>query len=124
MNAYSTVAPRERREQIQDRTMVEFQYDWNRWFIRPTASLLDYDMMTEQFNVTGYQNYESRYDVNGGPDLGYKINASLAMTLGYRYGHQYQDCLLYTSPVLAENWPRLAVPRIVPPRTSKPSSAL
>ena len=91
MNAYSTVAPRERREQIQDRTMVEFQYDWNRWFIRPTASLLDYDMMTEQFNVTGYQNYESRYDVNGGPDLGYKINASLAMTLGYRYGHQYQE---------------------------------
>ena len=27
-------------------------------------------------------------------------------------------------PVLAENWPRLAVPRIVPPRTSKPSKAL
>jgi outer membrane protein assembly factor BamA len=48
-------------------------------------------MMTEQLDVTGYQNYCDRYDVNGGPDFGYKINSQLAATLGYRYGYQYQQ---------------------------------
>jgi len=91
VTAYNVAAPRERRDQIQDRATVVFQYDWNQWFIRPTAALLDYDLMTEQLNLTGYQNYEDRYDVNGGPDFGYKINPRLAVTLGYRYGHQYQQ---------------------------------
>lgn len=91
LNAYSTVAPRERREQVQDRTTITFQYDWDNWFIRPTASLLDYDMMTELHNITGYQNYADRYDINGGPDFGYKINRQLAVILGYRYGYQHQQ---------------------------------
>jgi hypothetical protein len=91
VTAYNVAVPRERREQIQDRATVAFQYDWNHWFIRPTASLLYYDLMTEQLNITGYQNYEDRYDVNGGPDFGYKINSQLALTMGYRYGHQYQQ---------------------------------
>ena len=91
VNAYGTAGLRERRDQIQDRTTFTCQYDWQHWFIRPTASLLDYNLMTEQLNVTGYQNYASRYDVNGGPDFGYKINSKLALTLGYRYGHQYQQ---------------------------------
>jgi hypothetical protein len=29
--------------------------------------------------------------VNGGADLGYKITPQLAVTLGYRYGHQFQQ---------------------------------
>jgi opacity protein-like surface antigen len=29
--------------------------------------------------------------VNGGADLGYKVTPQLALTLGYRYGHQYQQ---------------------------------
>jgi len=91
VTAWNTVAPRERREQIQDRATLAFRYDWDRWFIRPNASLLYYDMMTEQINVTGYQNYVDRYDVNGGPDFGYKINPQVAVTLGYRYGYQYQQ---------------------------------
>lgn len=91
VTAYNVAVPRERREQIQDRATIAFQYDWAHWFVRPTASLVYYDLMTEQLNITGYQNYEDRYDVNGGPDFGYKINSKLAVTMGYRYGHQYQQ---------------------------------
>jgi len=39
----------------------------------------------------GYQNYVDRADVNGGMDLGFRISSKLAVTLGYRYGHQYQQ---------------------------------
>jgi len=91
VSAYNTAVPRERREQLQDRAAVVFQYDWDKWFVRPTASLLYYDLRTEQLNLNGYQNYEDRYDVNGGADGGYKITPKLAVTLGYRYGHQYQQ---------------------------------
>lgn len=84
-------APRERREQVQDRSTISLRYDTDCWFIRPTASLLYYDMMTELINVTGYQNYCDRYDVNGGADLGYKLTPQMAVTIGYRYGHQYQE---------------------------------
>lgn len=91
MSAFATTADRERREQIQDRANVAVQFDQEQWFVRPVASLLYYNLMTEQLNVTGYQNYCDRYDVNGGADFGYKITPQLAVTLGYRYGHQYQQ---------------------------------
>jgi hypothetical protein len=60
------------------------------------ASLLDYNLMTDWHNTgaapwKGYQNYVDRYDVNGGVDLGYKLIPTLAATLGYRYGSQYQQ---------------------------------
>jgi len=90
-SAYATAFPRERRQQIQDRSKVVLQYDQPHWFVRPTASLLYYDLMTDQRNIAGYQNYADRYDVNGGVDFGYKITPKLAVTLGYRYGHQYQE---------------------------------
>jgi hypothetical protein len=91
VTAYNIGAPRERREQIQDRAGLFFQYDLDKWFVRPTASLLYYDLMTKLLNIAGYQNYVDRYDVNGGPDFGYKIDPHLAVTVGYRYGHQYQQ---------------------------------
>jgi hypothetical protein len=84
---------KDRREQIQERTKVVFQYDVGSFFLRPTAALLGYDMMTAMKTTAGYQNYASRYDVNGGADLGYRFNQDLAITLGYRYGHQYQQML-------------------------------
>lgn len=90
-SAFATVADRERRRQIQDRANVSVQFNHENWFVRPAASLLYYDLMTEQLNVPGYQNYCDRYDVNGGADLGYKVRPQLALTLGYRYGHQYQQ---------------------------------
>jgi hypothetical protein len=121
VTAYNVAAPRERREQIQDRATVSFQYGGEKWFVRPTASLLYYDLMTEQINVTGYQNYVDRYDVNGGLDFGCKIAPDLALTLGYRYGHQYQQPFSfspYSSPndyqrglvgLEGKPWPWLAV---------------
>jgi hypothetical protein len=90
-NAYSIGTVRERREQLQDRADVTFQYDWRNCFVRPTATLLYYDMMTDLRNDPFYKNYADRSDVNGGLDFGYKISDSLAVTLGYRYGHQYQE---------------------------------
>ena len=95
-NIYSTAAVRERRRQIQDRATVSLQYDLGKVFLRPTASLLDYDLITAWHNngsapYLGYQNYVDRSDVNGGTDVGYKVTKGLAVTLGYRYGHQYQQ---------------------------------
>jgi opacity protein-like surface antigen len=92
LNAYATGTLRERREQIQDRSAITLKYDQEKWFVRPTASLLYYDLDTKQLaGFTGYQNYADRYDVNGGVDLGYKLEKNLAVTLGYRYGRQYQQ---------------------------------
>jgi hypothetical protein len=53
-------------------------------------------MMTKLLDVTGYQNYVDRYDVNGGADFGYRVEPQLAVTLGYRYGHQYQEQLSFS----------------------------
>ena len=60
------------------------------------ASLLYYNLKTDWHNAgiapyLGYQNFPDRYDVNGGADLGFKVIPALAVTLGYRYGHQYQE---------------------------------
>jgi hypothetical protein len=101
LNSYATITLRMRRKQIDDLATVALQYDNQRWFVRPTASLLYYGMMSALLNVVGYQNYISRYDVNGGIDLGYRLDPSLAVTLGYRDGHQYQQQLSfsrYSSP--------------------------
>jgi hypothetical protein len=90
-SAFATTADRERRRQIQDRANVSVQFDQEQWFVRPAAALLYYNLMTEQLNIPGYQNYCDRYDVNGGADFGYKLTPQLAVTLGYRYGHQFQQ---------------------------------
>ena len=87
----ATAAVRERREQWQDRSKFALQYDWDHWFVRPTAAFTYYDLMTRQHAGTGYDNYCDRSDVNGGADIGYKFNPHFAGTLGYRYGHQYQQ---------------------------------
>ena len=97
-SAFASAMVRERLKQIQERATVVLQYDLDRFFIRPTATLLYYDFMTDWHantsgRYTGYQNYTDRTDVNGGADLGYKVTSNMAITLGYRYGHQYQQAL-------------------------------
>jgi hypothetical protein len=94
-SGFASVVPKERRKQIQERTKAVLQYDLGACFVRPTASLLYYDMMTILSPAAGYQNYPSRADVNGGVDFGYRLEQDLAVTLGYRYGHQYQQQLAY-----------------------------
>jgi hypothetical protein len=95
-NFYAFAMPRERRNQIQDRGLVTMQYDSDNMFVRPTASLLFYNLNTVFHNAgaapfIGYQNWPDRYDVNGGLDWGYWVTPSLAVTAGYRYGYQYQQ---------------------------------
>jgi hypothetical protein len=94
LSAYGTGILRERREQYQDRNNLTLKYDQEKWFVRPTASLLNYNLNLRQLPgspYTGYQNYADRYDVNGGADVGYKLATNLAVTLGYRDGAQYQQ---------------------------------
>ena len=97
VSAYSVAVPRERREQFQDRSKISFQYDAEKWFLRPVASFLYYDLGTYLKNpglkttTSDYQNFPDRYDVNGGMDSGYKVTPDVALMLGYRYGHQYQQ---------------------------------
>ena len=50
-NHFAYVAPRERLAQTQDRATVLLQYDWDKLFVRPTASLLDYNLMTDWHNT-------------------------------------------------------------------------
>ena len=109
VSAIGIGAPRERREQVQDRSTIALRYDGDGWFIRPAASLLYYDMMTELINVTGYQNYCDRYDVNGGADFGYQITPQMAVTLGYRYGQQYQQQFSFSPYSSPSEYQRLLV---------------
>lgn len=95
-NQFANTPARERRNQIQDHEATELQYDVGRAFIRATSSLLYYNMDTAFHNTSfapykGYQNYVDRSDVNGGTDLGYKVMTNVALTLGYRYGSQFQQ---------------------------------
>jgi hypothetical protein len=92
-SGFASIMAKERRQQIQDRAKAVFQYDWGQFFVRPTASLIAFDMMTDFRSTAGYQNYPSRYDANGGSDVGYRLTDSIALTAGYRYGHQYQQAL-------------------------------
>lgn len=92
-SAYATGLERERRKQMQDRGKIAIQYDQPKWFVRAAASTIYYDLMTKYSAASGYQNYASRYDANGGLDFGYKLTDQFALTLGYRYGHQYQQQL-------------------------------
>jgi hypothetical protein len=93
---FANTPARERRNQDQDREATSLQYDVGKFFIRATSALLYYNMNTVFHNSSkapylGYQDYPSRYDVNGGTDLGYKVMTNVALTLGYRYGSQYQQ---------------------------------
>jgi len=95
LSAYATGTVRERREQYQDRSTITVKFDQENWFVRPTASLLYYNLETAQLTAAvsgpGYQNYADRSDVNGGADFGYKLTKDLAVTLGYRDGRQFQQ---------------------------------
>ena len=90
-SGFAAVLAATRRDQYQDRAKISAQYDQEKWFARPVASFLYYDFLTNLRTTPGYDNYADRYDVNGGADFGYKLDPKMALTLGYRYGHQYQQ---------------------------------
>ena len=96
-SAYGTAIARERRDQMQERGKLVLRNDWEAWFVRGVANTTYYDLNTKTYDNSatsahpGWQNWVDRYDVNGGIDIGYKITKDFAATLGYRYGHQYQQ---------------------------------
>jgi hypothetical protein len=83
--------------------------------VRPGAAVTYYDMMTQIKNPelsstpSGYQNYATRYDANGGADLGYRIATNVAVTLGARYGHQGQQQFTFTKDSSPSDYERLLV---------------
>jgi len=93
-SSYAHALPRERRNQYQDRAKLDFQMDFDPFFIRPAGFFQYWDMLTVQRNVSGYQNWVDRYEANGGLDVGRKISSQIALLLGYRYGRQYQDFVI------------------------------
>jgi hypothetical protein len=104
LNAWSAVAALSRVKQLQNAGKFSVQYDGDNFFIRPMAYVAMQDPKTKLLNpaVTGvalYEDYPERYDANGGVDLGYKAATNLALTLGYRYGHQYQQQMPWASGV-------------------------
>lgn len=97
VSAYGSAIARERRDQMQERGKLVLRNDWDNWFVRGVANTTYYDLNTKTYNNSatsahpGWQNWVDRYDVNGGIDFGYKVTKDFAATLGYRYGHQYQQ---------------------------------
>jgi len=91
VTAYNVGAPRERRQQLQDRAAISIRHDSDQWFIRPGANLMFYDLQTEQRTNAGYQNFCSRYDARGSLDAGYKLTSQTALTLGTQAGRQGQE---------------------------------
>lgn len=108
-NAAAPTAPRERRRQLNSQATINLQYDAGAWFVRPTGSLLLWDMMTKLLNVEGYQNYVDRYEAGGGVDIGRRVSSQFAVTLGYRYGHQYQQKLPFEPFESSNNFQRVLV---------------
>ena len=92
-SAFVNSTVRERRDQWQDRLKASVKVDLGPVFVRPVVSLTYYDLATTFKNIKGYTNYVDRYDFNGGADLGYNVTKDVALLLGYRYGHQYQEAL-------------------------------
>lgn len=88
-NAFSTAAPRERRDQWQNKTDLALRFDTAPGFIRAVGKLQYWDMRTSTVNGC---NYVDRHDVQGGLDFGRALSkGGPEAYLGYRHGYQFQD---------------------------------
>jgi hypothetical protein len=89
-SSFTTVAPRERRDQLQNKTDLAVRYDIDQNFVRGVGKLQYWDMQTH--SLTGAENYRDRYDLNGGADFGRTFSkGGPDYYLGYRRGYCYQD---------------------------------
>lgn len=89
-SSFTTVAPRERRDQLQNKTDLAVRYDTGPGFVRGVGKLQYWDMQTHALN--GAENYRDRYDLNGGADFGRAFaKGGPDYYLGYRRGYFYQD---------------------------------
>lgn len=102
-SAFSTILPRERRAQFQNKTDLLLRYDAPAGFVRTFGRLASWDMRTTP--VAG-ANYVDRFDLQSGLDLGRTLRHGQGpeIHLGYRHGYQYQDRDAYpASPRHASN---------------------
>lgn len=89
-STFTTPAPRERRDQLQNKTDLAVRYDLGQNFIRGVGKLQYWDMQTHA--LSGGENYRDRYDLNGGADFGRAFTpGGPDYYLGYRRGYFYQD---------------------------------
>lgn len=89
-SSFTTVAPRERRDQFQNKTDLALRYDTGQNFVRGVGKLQYWDMQTHA--LPGAENYRDRYDLNGGTDFGRTfVKGGPDYYLGYRRGYCYQD---------------------------------
>ncbi|MCX6937826.1 MAG: outer membrane beta-barrel protein [Verrucomicrobia bacterium] len=88
-SAFSTAAPRERRDQWQNKSDLALRYDTAAGFVRGVGKLQYWDMLTA---AAGTANYVDRYDIQGGLDFGRSFaKGGPECYLGYRKGYQFQD---------------------------------
>jgi Uncharacterized protein conserved in bacteria (DUF2320). len=88
-SAFSTAAPRERRDQWQNKTDLSLRHDSDLGFVRAIGNLRFWDMRTRPVASC---DYVDRYDVQGGLDVGRALGRSgLETYFGYRRGRQFQD---------------------------------
>lgn len=91
-NSWATVQARERRQQWQHRVSLSQMWDSNRFFVRPAASLVYFDLNSRvRPGSAGYDNWIDRYDLSGGVDLGRPFSQDSEIYLGFRSGRQFQD---------------------------------
>jgi hypothetical protein len=89
-SSFTTVAPRERRDQLQNKTDLAVRYDLGQNFVRGVGKLQYWDMQTHA--LTGAENYRDRYDLNGGADFGRAfVKGGPDYYIGYRRGYFYHD---------------------------------
>ncbi|MCC5806846.1 MAG: hypothetical protein JJU00_11020 [Opitutales bacterium] len=89
-NAWATTLVRERRDQWQNRTRVEGTVRRGDFFVRPSASLVYFDLDSRvRTGVPGYDNWTNRFDLQGGLDLGRELESG-EIYVGWHRGRQHQ----------------------------------
>jgi Putative beta-barrel porin 2 len=91
-SAFATAAPRERDDQLQNKTDLMVRYDTSQGFVRGVGKLQYWDMQTKIAPANQNENYVDRSDINGGVDVGRAFTkGGPEYYLGYRNGYQFQD---------------------------------
>jgi len=99
-STFTTPAPRERRDQFQNKTDLAVRFDTSLGFVRGGGKLQYWDMQTHA--VVGADNYRDRYDLNGGADFGRAFTqGGPEYYLGYRRGYFYHDT--DSAPAITKN---------------------
>ncbi len=90
-SAWATTLVRERREQWQNRSRLEYVWKSEAFFLRPNASLTYFNLdARKRSDLPGWDNWINRYDLRGGIDLGHSLSEDSEVYLGWRYGRQHQ----------------------------------